>query len=339
MRRLFSLLLSLPLMMAVARAQVLYDITDLGTLGGAESYALGINDSGQVVGNSFVSRYDQLYAFTWSASTGMVNLGSLGYPPSIAHAINNRGQVVGMAQTLGQPLDAFLWTQGKGLRDISPNTMGAEAFAINGTGQIVGSLAIDLDTIHAVIWRRDGTVTDLGTLGGSFSVATGINQWGQVVGFSTISPGSYSGHGFAWTRKNGLIDLGVLSGMDYSYINAVNSGGQMVGFASSTTGGITHAIMSTRYTIYDIGTALNGNSIAYAINDSSQIVGTIYDINNNASAFLYSAAGGAVYLTQHIPADSGWVLNEARAINSLGQIAGWGTVNGQVHAYLLTPRI
>jgi probable HAF family extracellular repeat protein len=44
-----------------------------------------------------------------------------------------------------------------------------------------------------------------------------------------------------------------------------------------------------------------------------------------------------MYLTQHIPANSGWVLNEARAINATGQIAGWGTINGQVHAYLLTP--
>jgi probable HAF family extracellular repeat protein len=337
MRRVFSILLSLPLLMVLARAQVLYDITDLGTLGGAESYALGVNDSGQVVGNSFVSGYDQLYAFMWSAPTGMVNLGSLGYPPSVAHAINNHGQVVGMAQTLGQPLDAFLWTQAKGLRDISPDTLGAEAFAINGTGQIAGSLALDLDTIHAVVWRRNGTVTDLGTLGGNFSVATGINQWGEVVGFSTMLQGSSSGHGFAWTRKNGLIDLGALSGMDYSYMNAVNSGGQMVGFSSSTTTGITHAVMATRYTMYDIGMQLNGNSIAYAINDSSQIVGTSYDSNNDASAFVYSLTGGAMYLTQHIPANSGWVLNEARAINASGQIAGWGTINGQVHAYLLTP--
>ena len=115
-------------------------------------------------------------------------------------------------------------------------------------------------------------------------------------------------------------------------VNAVNSAGQMVGFSSSSTTGATHAIMSTRCTMYDIGIFLNGNSIAHAINDNSQIAGTSYELNNNASAFLYSLSSGPLYLTEHIPADSGWVLNEARAINSSGQIAGWGTINGQVHA-------
>ena len=38
-----------------------------------------------------------------------------------------------------------------------------------------------------------------------------------------------------------------------------------------------------------------------------------------------------------IPANSGWVLNEARGINDTSSaIVGWGQINGQTHAFLTT---
>jgi hypothetical protein len=42
-------------------------------------------------------------------------------------------------------------------------------------------------------------------------------------------------------------------------------------------------------------------------------------------------------LNNLIPAGSGWVLNHASAINKSGQIAGFGTINGANHGFLLTP--
>jgi hypothetical protein len=44
-------------------------------------------------------------------------------------------------------------------------------------------------------------------------------------------------------------------------------------------------------------------------------------------------------LNSVINAKSGMVLNEAKAINDLGQIAANGTINGENHAFLLTPLI
>ena len=44
-----------------------------------------------------------------------------------------------------------------------------------------------------------------------------------------------------------------------------------------------------------------------------------------------------VDLNALLPAGSGWVLSEARAINAKGQIAGNGTLHGRPHAFLLTP--
>ena len=39
-----------------------------------------------------------------------------------------------------------------------------------------------------------------------------------------------------------------------------------------------------------------------------------------------------------IPASAGWLLTETRDINDSGQIVGTGIFEGQVRAFLLTPR-
>ena len=54
------------------------------------------------------------------------------------------------------------------------------------------------------------TVMDLGTLGGTFSFATGINNDGAVSGFSTIS-GDVDEHAFIW-RDGVMNDQGTLGG-------------------------------------------------------------------------------------------------------------------------------
>ena len=54
------------------------------------------------------------------------------------------------------------------------------------------------------------TVTDLGTLGGTFSFAGGINNRGSVEGFSTL-PGDTASHAFLW-QNGAMTDLGTLGG-------------------------------------------------------------------------------------------------------------------------------
>jgi hypothetical protein len=39
-----------------------------------------------------------------------------------------------------------------------------------------------------------------------------------------------------------------------------------------------------------------------------------------------------------IPEDSGWYLVCAQGVNDAGEITGFGMINGEVHAYLATPR-
>ena len=124
------------------------------------------------------------------------------------------------------------------------------AYAINGGGQVVGYSTTDSGETHAFLWQPDrrqgwrkGEMIDLGTLGGIYSVANGINGLGKVVGQSTITSSSW--HAFLWqpTGKHGdLIDLGTLDGFVMSYANAINGSGQIVG-GSEASSGETHAVL------------------------------------------------------------------------------------------------
>ena len=68
---------------------------------------------------------------------------------------------------------------------------------------------------------------DLGTLGGSDSYPSAINDMGQVVGYSFNASGFY--HAFIWNKMTGMKDLGTLGGSE-SYANAINDMGQIAGY-------------------------------------------------------------------------------------------------------------
>src|SRR5215472_16613127 len=80
------------------------------------------------------------------------------------------------------------------------------------------------------------TLTDLGTLGGTFSQAFGVNNKGWVVGYSTTA-GDVGLHAFLW-RDGVMPDLGTLGGSDslpYSLALSINNRGEMVGFSETST--------------------------------------------------------------------------------------------------------
>jgi uncharacterized protein (TIGR03437 family) len=64
----------------------------------------------------------------------------------------------------------------------------------------------------------------------------------------------------------------------------------------------------------------------------------LYPDSQNFTAFLY--ASGKVYdLNTLVANGTGWTLTNATAVNDAGQIVGAGFINGQEHAFLLTPAI
>jgi probable HAF family extracellular repeat protein len=176
-------------------------------------------------------------------------------------------------------------------------------------------------------------MSDLGTLGGSNSWAYGINASGQVVGMSDTRTRAQQ----AFLYSNGtMTNLGSLSGENGgSSASGINASGQIVG-ASSTNNGYGHAFLYSDGTMTDLGTLPGGTqSYANGINASGQVVGESM-INGWDHPFLYSN-GTMTDLNTLIAPTSGWYLEEATAINDLGQIVGFGyNSQGQTHAFLLT---
>ena len=86
---------------------------------------------------------------------------------------------------------------------------------------------------------------DLGTLGGTYSGASAINEWGQVAGGADTAGGTVLiNHAFRWTASGGMQDLGTLGGDYGSSASAINARGQVAGY-SSTPDGTTHAFLWT----------------------------------------------------------------------------------------------
>jgi probable HAF family extracellular repeat protein len=77
------------------------------------------------------------------------------------------------------------------------------------------------------------------------------------------------------------------------------------------------------------------DSRAYAINQSGWVVGHSFT-RITFRAFLWKA-GTMRALNDLIPKHSGWDLTWATAVNSEGQIVGWGNFHGAERAFLLTP--
>ncbi len=125
---------------------------DLGTLGGS-SFAAGISETGEVVGES-VSAGGRREAFIWTRAGGMRSLGTLGGDFSDAIAVNTHRRVVGTsASARGRQL-AFLWTPELGMRRLPPMGENNSASDINEFGDIAGSgVTIPSEgNFRAILW-------------------------------------------------------------------------------------------------------------------------------------------------------------------------------------------
>ena len=128
-------------------------MTDLSTLGGARSYAYGINNRGEVVGSSD-NAAKQTRAFLW-ANGVMTDLGTLGGEYSIADGINDLGQVVGVSNASNGLPHAFFWDKGvmRALPTLGgPALVVCIAYAINADGMVVGTCFGPAGPAHAVLW-------------------------------------------------------------------------------------------------------------------------------------------------------------------------------------------
>lgn len=322
-----------------------YTITDLGTLGGNTSSGYAINASGQVAGSSATATNTFGHAFIISPPyTSMVDLGiGRGDAYSFAAGLNESGQVTGGALSdvvvISPPYTSL--TDLGNFGGVFSSTGG---YGINASGQITGwsflSGSSPTDPYHAFIASPPYTnLTDLGTLGGTFSGGYGINKTGQITGSSATADGT-ARHVFLISPPyTSMVDIGTLGG-NIADGFAINDSGQITGESSTPTTTYHAFLVSAPYTsMKDLGTLGGSYSAGKGINNLGYVVGVSYVTGDAAQhAFLYTPANGMVDLNSLLPSGSGWTLIAANAINDAGQITGYG-VNpaGAQHAFVLTP--
>jgi probable HAF family extracellular repeat protein len=235
-----------------------HNIVDIGTLDdGSHSLARAVNSSGEVVGlsttttpdpNSMIMTFGlpfpfQTRAYRWK--NGVIrDLGTLGGPDAMALGVNERGQIFGNSYTNSDPspgcsfpgfnaltTGAFLWQSGRMMNLGSLGGTCTNASAMNNSGQVIGYSFLEGDEVfHPFRWDR-GNLTDLGTLGGSFGDATNLNEKGEVAGWVTLPGNDNVVHATLWSH-GGITDLGALGPDQCSTSFGINSGKQVVGAVS-----------------------------------------------------------------------------------------------------------
>jgi uncharacterized membrane protein len=324
-------------------------IIDIGKpgLGGANSIAFGNNPWGEVVGGANIANVDpkkedfcafqslgiatataSCRPFLWwdGQMTALPTLDNNHGNNGIATAINDFGEVVGAAEntTPGCPTQnptAYLYQYYQ---------------------------------YKPVLWR-DHAIEELATVGGDpVGFAAAINNKGQAVGTTGTCAGSNlladffisPLHAVLWEKDGKPVDLGSLGGNEKSEMgNAakdLNSRGHVVGFSSLSDNVTFNAFLWTRETgkmkalVPIKGIA---NSIAIALNDSDEVVGSSISSTFSTMTATIWKHGVPVDLNTLIPAKSSLYLIFGCSINSRGQILGLATnLAGTVyHAYELIP--
>jgi probable HAF family extracellular repeat protein len=286
-------------------------LTELPISQKPEFNPLSINQAGELAGSLHGQATDE-HAAVWK-NAAILDLDSDENRKtyiSRATGINTSGQVVGWSFTLGSDPTATLWDDGK-VVDLGASLKKqgySEAHAINDAGRIVGRFDELARTksgrkilgSYAVSWQAT-SVKVLSTIGGRNSSADGINNRGQIVGWSNIKGST----GYAWNspahatlwEHDTVIDLGGLSGFMRTSALAINNAGQIVGSADNPQIGAGFIDSGDHHALYW---------------DSTR---RMFDLNR----YLPLTLG-----------EAGWVLTEATGINNGGVIVGTA-YNDQTH--------
>ena len=157
----------------------------------------------KLLGHSSISTTSSYFHAFLYENGAMIDLGTLdnyAYGASEANAINDNGQIVGRSYIYGGGgTRGFLYENGS--MSVINGGDWSHADDINNSGNVV----VYSDN-HAFLYEN-GTMTDLGTLGGNLSWAYSINNNNQIVGYSTTAIGNNR----PFLYDNGsMINLGTL---------------------------------------------------------------------------------------------------------------------------------
>jgi probable HAF family extracellular repeat protein len=254
-----------------------------------------INQRGEVAGHSRAAT-----GFVYDLGTGQVVwLPALpGQTTSQAIAINGIGIVVGRSGATmesGEPdWRTVVWIPAADGSYGEPLDLACPAMqlysAINRHGDFVVSECLGWRYSPAYLFRSDDgfeSPIELGTLGGWYTMATGIDDDGKVAGWSTTPSGQRRAVVWHPADYSTPIDLG-----DADSVLGMNNGNRIVGARSSGK----NSRVAVIWTVDDAGTLINvqelatpggfNNAIASGINDENWVVGEASKRSGSA-AFLW----------------------------------------------------
>jgi probable HAF family extracellular repeat protein len=265
-----------------AWAEPTVEVVDLGTLGGARSAAVDINEAGVSIGWAETADGTR-HAVRWDRNGTVTDLGTVGGASSEAIAVNDRGEVAGTIVTQDGNRHAARWdASGIGVDlGMQPGADESWAIGISDDGAVagneVGSWGFGTNIIR---WDRSGRLTDFTP--DRSAEAFAVNGRGTVAGVTTLDdgrrqvvarwdargtmtvldeiPGAYAPlrindanvvagqsnwyyHAVRWDQQGRVTDLGILPGGLYSAATAIGADGTVVGFATVREGlGPSHAV-------------------------------------------------------------------------------------------------
>jgi probable HAF family extracellular repeat protein len=311
--------------------------TGLGSV--SAFYATAINDQGQVAGTFSSLEGGEPFTAAFLYAGGVTNPVALSRA-STGQGLNDKGQVVGQQDLqppnpLRPPPQAFLYNYSNNTTIDIDNVSGREsdAYSINNAGQVTGSLSTAtcpisfpfsptcLGNTHAFLYTGAG-LKDIGTLGGTYSEGTSINNRGEIAGISTVANGAT--HLFLYTQGH-MHDLGTAAGQTFASA-ALNDRREILA-STASSGGVGASYLYRNHTFFKLPFPGSG------INNSTEIVGTKPAATAVSRAYLY-LRGISIDLNELVD-PSLPLLTSASGVSNNGKIVVKG-LNGQL--YVLTPK-
>lgn len=310
----------------------LYDVVELAVPEAWFVNTTRINANGTIVGDS---ENEDLHstAFIWRDGAFTHIPPGEGWAQSSALDVNDLDQFVGTLDKLnyGQS-QAFVWSA-DGMHELAPlvERGSTTGIGLNNAGLVVGC-AQDVDSIVAVLWR-DGVPE---RVGGSYnyfySVAYDVNNSGVICGEAI----THDYHAVPFVTEGGVIsELPLPEGSSDAQALHINDSGVAAGYGYNN-GHELLAVVWARGRVTDLGHLGRRFSVAAGMNNLGQVVGFSTTSEGRQHAFLWRF-GIMVDLNDLIPPYSGWVLEEATAINDDERIVGIGIHDGEYVGFMLVP--
>ena len=197
-------------------------------------------------------------------------------------------------------------------------TRGSGAYALNGAGVAAGySFVAGTTLVHAMV-NDHGVVVDLGTLGGTQSLARAINASGQVVGWAYV-PGLTHVRAFLW-QQGVMIPLGTFGGNSSDAFD-INDSGLIVG-SSADTLNRERAYWWRNGVLHDLGTIGGSQSRATAVNEAGDIVGMSAPEGDEEFHAFLGKPGSPLYDLGTL----GGPACNAHDVNELVHVCGWSMI-------------